>query len=108
MVAKRLELHLNGAAWPLQASDGGASQVPNRRAGRPVEYQGDINSPLLSQGDRTRIQRRIVNRQAARRLRERQQDTLKHALCKVGYPVLLPPVLSHSNSRFLALDRCVH
>ncbi|KAL3155759.1 hypothetical protein ABBQ32_012776 [Trebouxia sp. C0010 RCD-2024] len=65
-----------------QATDGGASQVP-RRAGRPVEYQGDINNPLLSQGDRTRIQRRIVNRQAARRLRERQQDTLKHALCKV-------------------------
>ncbi|KAL3146028.1 hypothetical protein ABBQ38_015383 [Trebouxia sp. C0009 RCD-2024] len=78
-------------SWPAalapqsagMASDGGASQVPNRRAGRPVEYQGDINSPLLSQGDRTRIQRRIVNRQAARRLRERQQDTLKHALCKV-------------------------
>lgn len=48
-----------------------------------MEYQGDINSPLLSQGDRTRIKRRIVNRQAARRLRERHQDTLNHALCKV-------------------------
>lgn len=67
----------------LQADEAGGARRVARKAGRPVEYQGDINSPLLSQGDRTRIKRRIVNRQAARRLRERHQDTLNHALCKV-------------------------
>ncbi|KAL0046663.1 hypothetical protein WJX82_006561 [Trebouxia sp. C0006] len=55
-----------------------------KKAGRPVEYQGDINSPALSTSERCRIKRRIVNREAARRLRERRQESLDSAQDKVG------------------------
>ena len=56
-----------------------------KKAGRPVEYQGDINSPALSTSERCRIKRRIVNREAARRLRERRQETLDSAQDKVSH-----------------------
>ena len=72
---------------------GSAAGLMSKKAGRPVAYQGDINSPLLSHSDRTRIQRRIVNRQAARRLRERHQETLQHAQHKVGLNPPPPPPL---------------
>ncbi|DBA80831.1 TPA: hypothetical protein ACH3X1_008047 [Trebouxia sp. C0004] len=55
-----------------------------KKAGRPVEYQGDINSPALSTSERCRIKRRITNREAARRLRERRQETLDSAQDKVS------------------------
>ena len=88
----------------LQASTGGASQVP-RRVGRPVKYQGDINSPLLSEGDRSRLLRRVENRQAARRLRAKQHDTLKNALSKVACSLLLRHCYA-GNSNNSAL--CLH
>ncbi len=50
-----------------------------------MEYQGDINSPALSTSERCRIKRRIVNREAARRLRERRQETLDSAQDKVSH-----------------------
>ena len=56
-----------------------------KKAGRPVEYQGDINSPALSTSERCRIKRRIVNREAARRLRERRQESLDSAQEKVSH-----------------------
>ncbi|KAL0037988.1 hypothetical protein WJX79_008631 [Trebouxia sp. C0005] len=55
-----------------------------KKAGRPMAYQGDINSPALSTSERSRIKRRIANREAARRLRERRQETLDSAQNKVG------------------------
>lgn len=54
-----------------------------KKAGRPVTYQGDINSPTLSSSERCCIKHRIVNREAARRLRERQQGALSEAQTKV-------------------------
>ena len=84
----------------MQAPGRTAWQVP-KKAGRPVEYQGDINNPLLSQTDRTRIKRRIVNRKAARRLRERHQETLQHAQHKVGLHTL------HSQVTIITCHSCL-
>lgn len=50
-----------------------------------MAYQGDINSPALSTSERSRIKRRIANREAARRLRERRQETLDSAQNKASH-----------------------
>lgn len=66
-----------------QAGQEGPHVVP-RKAGRPISYTGDINSPTLTCSERSRIKRRIVNREAARRLRERKQGSFDDAQIRVA------------------------
>ena len=81
-------LTLGGGVQQAAAAEGFTKQV-SRKVGRPVTFQGDINSPSLTSSERSRLKRRVVNRAAARRLRERQQDTLDGAHLKVSQPTLL-------------------
>ncbi|KAK9791865.1 hypothetical protein WJX73_009439 [Symbiochloris irregularis] len=47
-----------------------------KRVGRPVIYRGDPDAAHLSQPERRQIKRRIVNRESARRVRERKQENV--------------------------------
>ena len=50
--------------------------------GRPIAYCGDPNSPDLTPAERRRIKRRIANRESARRVRARRQDTIEEMAIK--------------------------
>ncbi|KAK9811941.1 hypothetical protein WJX73_001184 [Symbiochloris irregularis] len=45
-----------------------------RPVGRPIEYKGDPDSPLLSEDQKRRVKRRIANRISASRVRQRRQE----------------------------------
>lgn len=47
-----------------------------KKVGRPIEYEGDPDSPLLSEQERRRIKRRISNRESARRVRHKRQEVV--------------------------------
>ena len=49
-----------------------------RKLGRPISYRGDPDSPNLTPTERRRIKRRIANRESARRVRARRQDTIEY------------------------------
>ena len=53
-----------------------------RKVGRPIAYCGDPNSPDLTPAERRRIKRRIANRESARRVRARRQDTIEEMAIK--------------------------
>ncbi|KAK9802899.1 hypothetical protein WJX73_003452 [Symbiochloris irregularis] len=66
------------------ATDGGADSDEQEvrrhkgRVGRPILYRGDPEAPHLSDGERRKIKRRIANRESARRVREKKQETSEH------------------------------
>jgi len=55
-----------------------------RKVGRPISYQGDINSPLLSEAERRRMKRRVDNRESARRVRNKRQSFLQEICSKIA------------------------
>ena len=57
-----------------------------RKVGRPIAYCGDPESPNLTPAERRRIKRRIANRESARRVRARRQDTIEELVVR-GYMV---------------------
>ncbi|KAK9787726.1 hypothetical protein WJX73_003971 [Symbiochloris irregularis] len=59
------------------SSDSDADWAPvqeKRPVGRPIAYKGDPDSPLLSEGERRQVKRRIANRISASRVRQRKQE----------------------------------
>ena len=53
-----------------------------RKVGRPIAYCGDPESPNLTPAERRRIKRRIANRESARRVRARRQDTIEEMVVR--------------------------
>jgi hypothetical protein len=53
-----------------------ATATGRKKVGRPIEYEGDPDSPLLSEQERRRIKRRISNRESARRVRHKRQEVV--------------------------------
>ena len=64
-----------------------------RGRGRPVIYQGDPDAPGLDPEQRKLLQRRISNRDSARRTRERHQEQAASLYAKVCPCVGLPNML---------------
>lgn len=56
-----------------------------KKVGRPIAYKGDPNASNLTETERRRIKRRIANRESARRVRARRQETLEELQHRVGY-----------------------
>ena len=72
---------------PLQSllqEGAGPSTHGTRKIGRPVAYQGDPDSSSLTALERVQIKRRIINRESARRLRVRRQESLDVIQAEVG------------------------
>ncbi len=63
--------------------------VKKRGRGRPVIYQGDPDAPGLDPAQRRLLQRRISNRESARRTRKRHQEHAESLYAKVCLPKLL-------------------
>ncbi len=57
--------------------------VMKRGRGRPVIYQGDPDAPGLEPEQRRLLQRRISNRESARRTRKRHQEHAESLYAKV-------------------------
>jgi hypothetical protein len=55
-----------------------------RKVGRPIAYQGDINSPHLTEAERRRMKRRVDNRESARRVRNKRQSFLQEMANKIS------------------------
>ncbi|KAK9803409.1 hypothetical protein WJX72_008393 [[Myrmecia] bisecta] len=56
---------------------------PKNKVGRPIAYNGDPNSPHLTEHEKRRIKRRIANRESARRVRQKRQDVLEEMNIKM-------------------------
>jgi len=48
-----------------------------KKVGRPITYKGDVNSKDLTEAERRRIKRRVANRESARRVRQKRQETME-------------------------------
>ncbi|DBB10757.1 TPA: hypothetical protein ACH3X3_007241 [Trebouxia sp. C0006] len=55
----------------------GSEEKVRKKVGRPIAYKGDPNAANLTEAERRRIKRRIANRESARRVRARRQETLE-------------------------------
>ncbi|KAL0031447.1 hypothetical protein WJX77_000984 [Trebouxia sp. C0004] len=55
----------------------GSEETVRKKVGRPIAYKGDPNAANLTEAERRRIKRRIANRESARRVRARRQETLE-------------------------------
>ena len=55
-----------------------------KKVGRPIAYKGDPNAANLTEAERRRIKRRIANRESARRVRARRQETLEELQVRVA------------------------
>ena len=55
-----------------------------KKVGRPIAYKGDPNASNLTEAERRRIKRRIANRESARRVRARRQETLEELQVRVS------------------------
>ncbi len=64
-------------------------QKAKRKPGRPLAYQGDPFSPDVTPDERRVILRRVANRESARRVRVRHNESMerafKEASCAVHY-----------------------
>ena len=58
-----------------------------KKVGRPIAYKGDPNAANLTETERRRIKRRIANRESARRVRARRQDTLEELQARVSFAI---------------------
>lgn len=56
-----------------------------KKVGRPIAYKGDPNAANLTEAERRRIKRRIANRESARRVRARRQETLEELHIRVSH-----------------------
>ena len=69
-------------------------QKAKRKPGRPLAYQGDPFSPDVTPEERRVILRRIANRESARRVRVRHNETVerafKEASCAVTENAAVP------------------
>ena len=63
-------------------------QAKQKKVGRPIAYKGDPSAPNLTDMERRRIKRRIANRESARRVRARRQETLKELQIKVLFHLI--------------------
>ncbi len=68
----------------------------SRQRGRPVKYQGDPNAPGLDPAQRRQLQRRISNRESARRTRKRHEYQLTGMHAKVCALIRTPTLRSVS------------
>ena len=57
--------------------------IKKRARGRPVIYQGDPDAPGLDPAERRLLQRRISNRESARRTRHRREEHVASLYAKV-------------------------
>lgn len=55
----------------------GEQGAVRKKVGRPISFQGDINSKDLTDAERRRIKRREANRESARRVRQKRQETME-------------------------------
>jgi FtsZ-binding cell division protein ZapB len=60
------------------------AQPKKKKVGRPIAYKGDINSPHLTEAERRRIKRRVANRESARRVRQKRQETMEELQIRMG------------------------
>lgn len=66
-----------------------------KKVGRPIAYKGDPNAPNLTEAERRRVKRRIANRESARRVRARRQETLEELQVRVC-PQLVATEIAYS------------
>lgn len=60
-----------------------------KKVGRPIAYKGDPNAANLTEAERRRIKRRIANRESARRVRARRQETLEELHIRVSHSAFI-------------------
>lgn len=60
-----------------------------KKVGRPIAYKGDPNAANLTVAERRRIKRRMANRESARRVRARRQESLEELQIRVSHSALM-------------------
>lgn len=64
-------------------SEGVAKQ--RKKVGRPITYNGDPNSPNLTEEERRKVKRRIANRESARRVQQRRKEIIEDLQIKLQH-----------------------